>query len=101
MRLSFSCEYTGAKPAEPFINTAIFTMADGSDLVLDRGTTEYTMRDDGTMSMYWRQVYRWDGKDEHYDIDPADMAGAVLKELEVEDDAPDGYGVTCVGWLAE
>lgn len=85
----------------PWINTAIFAAEDGTEFVLDRCHTEYSFNPEtGEQPMEWRDVYLWDGEDENYDIPENLIKNATLKELEVEDDAPEDYEISCTGcWI--
>lgn len=82
----------------PWFNTMILEDVRGNEIIIDRNTTEYTCHEeeDGSfiLNMAWGGCYFWDGDKEKYPASFEDfekIEGAILKELEVEDDAPEGY----------
>ena len=93
MTISFECI---TNTDMPWINTAIFFTNRG-ELVIDRDRTEYNYDPiTGLMSMDWRNVYIWDGHEPNYNIPDDFFDHAILKELEVEDDAPTNYEIKCI-----
>lgn len=76
------------------INAAIFQTKDGELVTIDRDTTEYTIDDDGTLHMTWRNCYVWDS-DKEIAVYPDSktiidvLVHGRLVSLELEDDAPD------------
>ncbi len=87
---------------EPWFNTLILEDTCGNEIVIDRDHTTYSSHEeeDGSviLDMTWTGCYFWDSEkgEQKYGVDLEDeyfecLRGAVLKELEVEDDAPEGY----------
>lgn len=92
MRIEFEC-----KTNKPYvmINT-LQCRTDKGMLTIDRDETEYTIEDDGTMSMTWNGCYLWDGEDIHYlsKCKAKELVQAIQSvEFELEDDADDDYTV--------
>lgn len=93
MTISFECI---TNTDMPWINTATFFTNRG-ELIIDRNRTEYTYDPiTGLMSMDWKDVYIWDGHEPNYNIPDDFFDHAILKELEVEDDAPTNYEIKCI-----
>ncbi|WP_027431965.1 hypothetical protein [Lachnospira multipara] len=98
MTISFECI---TNTDMPWINTATF-LTNRGEFTNDRNQTEYTY--DSTtrlMSMIWKEVYIWNGDEPNYNIPDDFFKHAVLKELEVEDDAPAGYEIRCIHCYVE
>lgn len=98
MLIEFLCRTTSP---ELYINSAHFQFPDGHEIVIDREMSEWSYDPEKEeIHMIWRNLYRWE--DEHYN-EPVPYrllkdAASVL--FEIEDDAPEGYDITCVNfWL--
>ena len=80
----------------PYINTALVTLENGEQITIDRHTTEYDYYpEEGIMDIMWCGLYVWDGENEC--PVPEDLFDGQYKfELEIEDDAPDGYVCECL-----
>ena len=93
MTISFECI---TNTDMPWINTATFFTNYG-EVTIDRDRTEYGYNPiAGVLSMDWKRPYIWNGEEPNYNI-PEDFAvHAILKELEIEDDAPAGYELKCI-----
>lgn len=92
MTISFVCIATSM----PLVNTAVFVTDDG-DVVIDRDRTEYTYdATTGLLVMDWVDAYIWNGAFPCYNIPDDFERRLVLKELEVEDDAPADYEIKCI-----
>lgn len=105
--LNFNCKVRNSNGEPPYINAAIFKAKNGDILRIDRQTTEYTQEIVGNTSdiweldMIWTGCYLWEVNGESFedgagrelsDQELSDLLyGAELLELEVEDDAPEGY----------
>lgn len=110
MRISFT-GWTNKKYV--MINTAIFKILGGSEIVVDRDETEYKIDDDGSLNMTWKNCYLWSvddkkifGQDGMIVADYKTIkeikeligpANATLK-MELEDDADEDYEVTIDSW---
>lgn len=92
MYLEFICKQN---IEDPYINGAVFRLKDGSIVRIDRERTGYDM-EDGILNMGWSGLYIWDGENADYDIPEDFLEGASLIEMEVEDDAPEGYEFECI-----
>ena len=98
MTISFECI---TNTDMPWINTATF-LTNRGEFTIDRNQTEYTYDSTtGLMSMIWKDIYIWDGDEPNYNIPDDFFEYAVLKELEVEDDAPAGYEIRCIHCYVE
>lgn len=75
----------------PWGNTISVKLKDGREIVLDRDQTEYTVNEDGTMTMEWLGVYIWNGENPDYDISEDMMNGAKIISIEIEEDADPDY----------
>lgn len=94
MRIEFLCHQKGS--SVPYLNQAVFRLKDGSEIKVDREETEYSYEEDKErLEMAWNNCYIWNGKECDHDIDPEMFKGSVLKEIEIEDDAPEGYSCIC------
>ena len=81
----------------PFINIAEFVLSDGNKICVDRARTEFTWdSEDEMLTMVWRNLYIWDGESPNYNIDKTVLKDSILKNIEVEDDAPMNYKFKCV-----
>lgn len=95
MNMSFSFI---ANEAIPYINTAVFVI-DGDEITIDRDRTLYTYNPEaGEMVMDWIDCYVWNGEIQNFDIPDGFEERAILKELEIEDDAPLNYEIQRVRW---
>ena len=94
--LSFVCE---TNCDTPYVNCARFATKYG-EIEIDRDTTEYSYyEDESRMTMDWVGLYIWDDdKGANYNIPWDIFDGAVLLELEIEDDAPGNYYLNCLEW---
>ena len=93
MMIYFECK---TNTDYPYVNSATFIYK-GMEVTIDRDSTYYTY-EDGWLSMDWESLYICEGDSFDYDI-PADFPKyAILKEVCVEDDAPDGYEFTCTSY---
>jgi len=98
MTISFECI---TNTDMPWINTATF-LTNRGELTIDRDQTEYTYDSTtGLMSMIWKDIYILDGDEPNYNIPDDFFEHAILKELEVEDDAPAGYEIRCIHCYVE
>lgn len=88
------------------VNTAIFALKDGGTVTIDRGCTEYTIKD-GRFRMMWGDCYLWRFNDVNIFNTPYYpdkeafvklLKGATLLKLEAEDDADEDYEITDVQW---
>ncbi len=95
MRISFTGRQKGSDV--PYLNLAVFRLPDGKRIRVDRDETDYDF-EDGDLSMEWRGCYVWDGEKPDYDITPEALKDAVLEEVEIEDDAPEGYSFTLISY---
>ena len=87
----------------PYINLMTL-LVNGKKLInLDRDRTEYDFdRETGRLDMTWRGVYIWTSYDQNYDIPEETFRNSEVVDIEIEDDAPEGYefqleGVTVNG----
>lgn len=115
MRLSFVCKLPNGTCGleSPHISEAKFRLPTGSEIIIDRDQTDYTMEDD-YLSMEWRGCYLWAIDDNFIFDEPTAylnvsdgtklLEDAELVELMVEDDAAfdaDGdYKVEVTSWCA-
>ena len=98
LMISFECI---SNTDVPWINTAKF-ITDKGEITIDRNHTEYGYNPvTRTLLMHWKLPYIWDGEEANYDIPEDFFEHAVLKELEVEDDAPAGYEIKCIHCCVE
>ena len=73
----------------PYVNTALFITKHG-DLTIDRDRTEWSYNEvSKLMTMEWVGCYIWDGETENHDIPIDTFDTAILKSIEIEDDAPE------------
>ena len=84
----------------PYVNVARFRLKDGRTVEIDRDSTEWTVRG-GRFRMDWLDCYFWGeghcGADEpHYltEEDCRALSGAKLVEIEIEEDADEGFFLT-------
>lgn len=88
MMIYFDCT---ANMDYPYVNSATF-LYDGREVTVDRDSTYYSYDSEtGSLTMDWESLYIWNGEEPDYDIPAGFPERAVLVELDVEDDAPDGY----------
>ena len=93
MRMYFTCKTNNRVP---YVNTAIFQTTKG-EVIVDRDETDYTYdAATGIMEMEWCGCYIWNPDDAEHEMNyvfPENFEDSViaLKELEIEDDAPEGY----------
>ena len=66
-------------------------LKDGREITLDRDQTEYTVNEDGTMTMEWLGVYIWNGENPDYTISKDMMNGAKIISIDIEEDADPDY----------
>ena len=106
MDISFLCKTNSDKC---MINTAVFTMPNGTRLTIDRTETEYLFDKDGFMHMTWKHCYLWAINDCYifgdklayldFERDVSELFNCSTLEFELEDDAfldcPD-YKVECI-----
>lgn len=103
--------YFSAKTNKEYamVNKAYFQTKDGQTVGIDRLDTDYTVSNDGTLTMTWSNCYLWEidginpfnSEEESMTIYndrmlKALLDGARFKYLELEDDADDDYEVTDV-----
>lgn len=78
----------------PYVNVAHFRLKSGEMVTVDRSETSWDYNPDtGSLYMAWHGCYIWDGEEERR-IPSGALKDAELLELEIEDDAPDGYRLT-------
>ena len=108
LKIDFLCETNSDKC---MINTAVFTMPNGTRLTIDRTETEYSFGEYGHMHMTWKNCYLWAINDccifgdrlAYLDIerDLSELLCGSTLEFELEDDAfldcPD-YKVKCISY---
>ena len=82
------------------INTMTFRLPDGNEVIIDRDYTGYGIDKDGNLGMTWKGCYFWDGKEATYftEDDEEKLAVAELVNVDIEDDAPEGYKVEIIEW---
>ena len=103
MRIEFNCKkivLLGENPNALWINTALFKNKKTGEIVtMDRNQTEYSIKDD-TIEILWRDVYRWDGEEEQYDMDPDNFC----KEYEwigfEYDEDDETYEAEVIDWIS-
>lgn len=106
MRLEFQ-----AKTNKPYcmINTAKFLAYGEDEVIVDRDETNWSVAEDGHLSMEWRGVYVWEiegrnvyekSEDQPSEKEMKDMLeNAIFLGFELEDDADADYTVTDVKWI--
>ena len=75
----------------PWLNVMHLKTADGKVLTLDRDTTQVWKYEKNYASIIWRGVYQWNGEKENYDLPKDIFKGAIVEDIEIEDDAPEDY----------
>ncbi len=76
----------------PYINSVTLLAKDGREVVLDRSTTEFDFDDDvEILSMFWLDLYIWTGEAEDHNVPEELFDGAVVINVDIEDDAPEDY----------
>lgn len=77
----------------PYLNEMHIRTADGREVIIDRDQdADFWSNATNTIGhIVWRGIYQWDGEKENYDLSKDLFRGAVIEEIEVEDDAPKGY----------
>lgn len=90
------------------INSITFRLPNGCSLTIDRDETEYTIEDDGEISMTWYGCYLWEIDGYNIVDHPAYLnddgagllEGAELESVNLEDDADEDYYVIITSWEA-
>ena len=113
MRIEFNCK---TNKDYVMINTAIFHLKDGGELTIDRDETEWSINEDGTMSMLFNGIYFWALNDcdiftdeKGYGYYPSNeniddvkrLLSAAIVEFELEDDADADYEVECIDYIVD
>lgn len=98
MRIYFSGKLTMPEEGLMF-NCLVLKHENGTTVRIDRDTTWYNIEEDGSFTMEWHSCYLWEINGDNVELYLTDDDTEYLKEydfveLEVEDDAPDGYEVT-------
>lgn len=90
MNIYFECK---TNHQIPYINIMTIISPEGNEIVIDRDTTEFSFDENNNkMKMEWINPYIWDGEKPDYRIpDNVFKKGCFVKEIEIEDDAPEGY----------
>ncbi len=83
---------------EIMVNNATFILKDGSKVTVDRDETGFSFNGNNKFEMQWSGIYIWDGEKGNYVEDESIFDGAILDEIEIEDDAPADYRLTVTKW---
>lgn len=85
----------------PYINGAYFRLKSGREIFVDRNSTEFTVEDDGNITMTWKGCYEWveewTGEYTEVLLTEEMLKDASFIGLEIEDDAPEEYFFTING----
>ena len=91
MRLYFEGHCSGESC---WINEAVFETKNGKEIIVDRNTTRYSVKD-GNFEMEWRECYIWDDNQDPDSITLAnynDLDDCKFVRLELEDDVDPEFG---------